>query len=96
MTMGSFRSHFETQHGVYTLVALPADAAQTVMSRQLAAVFDVEEGKYRCPMLDFPQGGEGWGCKIPFNLRWHPGSRHPADKVVVGSECFPRCQLCGM
>ena len=96
MVMGSLQSHLETQHDVYTTFALPADAAPPVAPRHLAATYDVEEGKYRCPIPGCPQGQEGWGCKTSFNLQWHFGYRHPTDEVAVGGECLPRCRLCRM
>ena len=69
MAVGSLWSHLKTQHNVYALFMLPADAAPPVVPRQLAAVYDVKEGKYRCPVPGFLQGEEGRGCKTPFNLR---------------------------
>ena len=69
MVVGSLRSHLETQHGVYTLFVLPADAAPPVAPRHLAAIFDVTEEKYRCPVPGCLQVQEGRGCKTPFNLR---------------------------
>ena len=59
MVAGSLRSHLETQHDVYTSFALPADAAPPVAPQRLAATFDIEEGKYRCPMPGCLQGQEG-------------------------------------
>jgi hypothetical protein len=96
MAVGSLRSHLETQHSVYTSLALPADAAPPVVPRRLTAVYDVEEGKYRCPVPGCTQGAEGRGCNTPFNLRWHSGYRHPRDEVVIGGQCLSRCQCCGM
>ena len=90
MAVGSLRSHLETQHDVYTLFALHADATPPVAPRRLAATYGIGEGKYRCPVPGCPQGQEGRGCKTPFNLRWHFEYRHPTDEVVVGGECLPR------
>ena len=91
MMMGSLWSHFEMQHNVYTSFALPADALPPVVPWKLTVLYDVEEGKYRYPMLGCPQGEEEQGCKTPFNLRWHFGHQRPVEKVVIGGKCLRRC-----
>ena len=51
------------------------------------------EGNFCCPAPKCPQGREGYGCKAPFNLRWHFSFRHPLDKIFIRGECLPRCPL---
>jgi hypothetical protein len=84
-------SHLKTQHDIYMLSTLPANAVCPVEPRRLAAVVDAKEDKYRCPVTGCPQGEEGRGYKTPFNLRWHFRYQHPANKVVIGGKCFPHC-----
>ena len=43
-----------------------------------------------------PQGQEGAGCKISFNLRYHFAYRHLANKVTAGGVCLPKCLSCGL
>ena len=80
ITVGSLWSHLEALHSVYTSFVIHADAAPPVAPRQLPVVFNIREGKYRCPVRGCPQGAKGQGCKTPCNLRWDFGYRHPAMK----------------
>ena len=59
MVVGSLRSHLETQHTVYTLFALPTDSVPLMVPWRLVVVHNIQEVKYWCPVLDFPQGEEG-------------------------------------
>ena len=81
---------------VTVTVVKDSQAAPLPPPRRYTASFFPAEGKFRCPVPECPQGRKGYGCKTPFNLRWHFAFRHPRDKVVIRGECLPRCRLCRM
>ena len=88
---GSLRSHLETQHDTYEVLAPPEGAEQAPPARH-SVWKEASQAGYKCPVPGCPAGRQ----RDAFNLRMHFRYRHPRDKVVVDGTCCPRCPSCGM
>ena len=97
LAVGSLAKHQETQHDIFQSFVLEEGQGGSPPSpRHWTAAHFPEEGCYRCPVPDCPQGQAGRGAGSSWNLRWHFAYRHPQDTVRVEGMCFEKCHLCGM
>ena len=97
LATGSLRSHLATQHDAHPcFIVKDLHRGPLLPPARYDAVLSVEDGKWRCPVPNCPQGREGHGCSNTSNLRWHFAYRHPSDTVAVRGTAFSKCQLCGL
>ena len=88
---GSLRSHLETQHDVFEVLAPRVDVAPAPPATYRVQSEAWRSG-YACPIPECPYRH----ARDSYALRAHFRHRHPRDEVVIDGERFHRCESCGM
>ena len=97
LAAGSLRSHHATQHNVYQcFIIKELQQGSLLTPTRYASTLAMEDGKWRYPVPDCPQGREGHGCDTSFNLRWHFTYQPPARQVDNLQQDFRNVPLYGM
>ena len=81
LATGFLRFHLVTQHNAHPCFILKDShrGPSLLPPTRYSATLLLEDGKWRCPGPNCPQGQEGCGCSTTSNLRWHCAYHHPAQ-----------------